>query len=128
MTVPRRPRYVVQEHFARTHHFDVRLEREGVFKSWVLRKPFPQTAGVRRLAIAVENHDLSFGDFEGEIPRGDYGAGRIRIWDHGTYLPSRWGEDRITFELFGDRLAGTYTLTRFVRAGPDRWLLFKHKD
>ena len=128
MTIPRRPRFVVQEHFARTHHFDFRLENEGVFKSWVLRKPFPKAAGVRRLAIAVENHDLSFGDFEGEIPRGEYGAGRITIWDRGTYLPSRWGDDRITFALFGNRLAGTYILTRFLRAGPDRWLLFKHKD
>lgn len=128
MTVPRRPRYAVKEHFARTHHFDSRLEREGVSKSWVLRKPIPQTAGVRRLAIAVENHDLSFGDFEGEIARGEYGAGSIMLWDRGTYMPSRWGEDRITFELFGDRLAGTYTLSRFVRAEPDQWLLFKHKD
>lgn len=126
--MPRQPRFVVQEHFARTHHFDFRLEREGVFKSWVLRKTLPRAAGVRRLAIAVEDHDLSFGDFEGEIPRGEYGAGRIRIWDRGTYSPSRWGDDRITFALFGDRLTGTYTLTRFVRAGPDRWLLFKHKD
>jgi bifunctional non-homologous end joining protein LigD len=80
------------------------------------------------LAIAVENHDLSFGDFEGEVPRGEYGAGRITIWDRGTYLPSRWGDDRITFELLGDRVGGTYTLTRFVRAGPDRWLLFKRND
>lgn len=91
MTLLRRLRFVVQEHFARTHHFDFRLERDGIFKSWVLRKPIPRTAGVRRLAIAVENHDLSFGDFEGEIPRGEYGAGRITIWDRGTYLPSRWG-------------------------------------
>ncbi|MGA7980865.1 MAG: DNA polymerase ligase N-terminal domain-containing protein [Chromatiaceae bacterium] len=78
------------------------------------------------MAIAVENHDLSFGVFEGEIPRGEYGAGRVTIWDRRTYLPSCWGDDRITFELFGARLAETFTLTRFVRAGPDRWLLFKH--
>jgi DNA ligase D-like protein (predicted 3'-phosphoesterase) len=122
------PRFVVQEHFARTHHYDFRLEKEGVLKSWVLRKPIPQSAGVRRLAIQVEDHDLAFGDFEGEILRGEYGAGKIRIWDRGTFLASRWDDDRISFRISGRKLSGSYTLIRFRRAGKNRWLLMKHKE
>ena len=125
---PQWARFVVQEHFARTHHFDFRLEHEGVYKSWVVRKPPPEAPGVRRLAIQVDDHDLAFGDFEGEIPRGEYGAGTVGIWDHGTYLPSDWGAGRVTFRLRGEKLSGTYTLLRFDRAGADHWLLFKHKD
>ena len=128
MTEPEWARYVVQEHFARTHHFDFRLERDGVFRSWVLRKPISRTSGVRRLAIQVEDHDLRFGDFEGEIPQGQYGAGKIRIWDKGTFLASRWDADRITFRVKWRKLSGNYTFIRFIRAGRDRWLLMKHKD
>ena len=128
MTDAGQPRFVVQEHFARTHHFDFRLEKDGVFKSWVLRKSIPRTAGVRRLAIAVENHALSFGEFEGEIPRGEYGAGSIRIWDRGTFVASRWDDGRISFRISGRKLFGSYTLIRFRRAGENRWLLMKHKE
>ena len=127
MTASDGGRFVVQEHFARTHHFDFRLEHDGVFKSWVLRKPVPRAPGVRRLAIRVEDHDLGFGDFEGEIPSGQYGAGQVRIWDRGTFVASRWDADHITFRLSGERLSGTYTLLPFKRAGDDRWLLFKHR-
>jgi len=115
VTTPPQRRFVVQEHFARTHHEDFRLQWEGVFKSWVLRKPIPRTPGIRRLAIRVEDHDLSFGDFEGEIPQGEYGAGKIKSWDTGGVVVSRWTDQRITFQLAGDRLGGTYTLTRFPR-------------
>jgi len=80
------------------------------------------------LAIQVEDHDLGFGDFEGEIPPGQYGAGKVRIWDRGRYEASRWDSERITFELHGGILNGTYTLLRFRRAGAQRWLLFRHKD
>jgi len=120
-------RFVVQEHFARTHHYDFRLEHQGVFKSWVLRKPVPRSAGIRRLAIAVEDHDLGFGDFEGEIPQGEYGAGTVRLWDRGTYEPTRWEPNRISFRLSGAKITGTYSLIRFPRGGPDRWLLLRHK-
>ena len=122
------PKFVVQEHYARTHHYDFRLERNGVFKSWVLRKPFTQSPGVRRLAIQVEDHDLSFGDFEGEIPKGHYGAGKVVIWDSGDYEVTRWDPNRISFRLYGHKLIGEFSLIRFTRAGPNRWLLIKHKE
>lgn len=121
-------RFAVQEHFARTHHYDFRLERDGVFTSWVLPKAVAQSPGVRRLAIQVEDHDLSFEDFEGQIPRGTYGAGKIRIWDSGGYVASRWDGNHITFRIFGRKLFGEYSLIRFKRAGPNSWLLVKHKD
>ena len=120
-------RFVIQEHFARTHHYDFRLEKDGLFKSWVLRKPVPRSSGVRRLAIQVEDHELDFGDFEGEIPQGKYGAGRVSIWDRGTFTCNRWDDDRISFRLSGRRLSGAYALVRFRRAGKDRWLLMKRK-
>lgn len=119
---------MIQEHFSRTHHYDFRLEKDGVFKSWVLRKPVTQSPGIRRLAIRVEDHDLSFGDFEGQIPIGVYGAGKIRIWDRGDYTASHWDASRITFQLYGSRLSGEYSLVRFKRAGSNSWLLIKHKD
>ena len=121
-------KFVVQEHFAQTHHYDFRLEKDGVFKSWVLRKPVPLSSGVRRLAIQVEDHDLSFGDFEGEIPTGKYGAGEVRVWDRGTFAVSRWDHERITFRLNGRKLSGVYTLVRFARAGKNHWLLLKQKE
>lgn len=125
MSEPGQTRFVVQEHHARTHHYDFRLERDGVFKSWVLRKSIPAASGIRRLAIHVEDHNLSFGDFEGEIPRGKYGAGKITIWDTGTCSVSSWDRDHISFRLHGSKLVGDYSLIRFKRAGPDRWLLVK---
>lgn len=128
MTRSNGARFVVQEHFARTHHFDLRLEHDGVFKSWVVRKSIPNAPGVRRLAIQVADHALSFGDFEGEIPPGEYGAGRVRIWDRGTFRTRRWDAGHITVQLRGRRLSGTYTLLPFRRAGENRWLLFKHPD
>ena len=122
------PRFVLQEHFARTHHYDFRLDRDGVFKSWELRKPFTRTSAVRRLATQVEDHDLGFGDFEGEIPRGRYGAGKVVLWDRGEYEPVRWDDRKITFRLHGRRLAGEYSLIRFQQAGPNGWLLVKHRE
>jgi DNA ligase D-like protein (predicted 3'-phosphoesterase) len=118
-------RFVIQEHHARTHHFDLRLEKDGVFKSWALPKGVPDRPGVRRLAIQVEDHDLSFGDFEGEISPGEYGAGNIRVWDCGSYTPVDWTAERITFEAHGTRTIGRFTLIRFRRGDPSDWLLVK---
>lgn len=118
-------RFVVHEHFARTHHFDFRLERAGVFKSWAVPKGPPTEPGVRRLAMQVEDHDLAFGDFEGEIPESEYGAGRIQIWDRGTYEVRTWTEERIEVVLHGTHLRGDFVLVRFRSKGEREWLLYK---
>lgn len=122
------PRFVIQEHFVRTHQYDFRLEKNGVFKSWVLRKSFTHSPRIRQLAVQVDDHGLSFGIFEGEIPRGRYGAGKVRIWDHGECVASRWNAYKITFQLFGGKVSGKYPLIRFQRAGPHSWLLVKLKE
>src|SRR4249919_2614761 len=96
-------KFVIQEHHARTHHFDFRLEKDGVFKSWAVPKGLPEEVGVKRLAIQVEDHALEFGQFEGNIPPAQYGAGTIRIWDEGSYVEREWSDDRIVCSLHGKR-------------------------
>jgi len=122
------PRFVVQEHHARTHHFDFRLEKEGVFKSWAVPKGVPERVGVKRLAVQVEDHDLTYGDFEGNIPQGQYGAGEVRIWDKGTYESREWSDSQIDFRLYGKHASGHFTLIRFQRGKPNEWLLLKRSD
>ena len=120
--------FVIQKHNSRTLHYDLRLEKDGVFKSWAVPKGVPEGQGVRRLALQVEDHALAFGDFQGVIPEGEYGAGTIEIWDRGTYELQEWQDDRIVFTLFGERLKGTYNLVRF-RHGRDReWLIFRRRS
>ncbi|MGI6416587.1 MAG: DNA polymerase ligase N-terminal domain-containing protein [Thermoguttaceae bacterium] len=118
-------RFVIQRHQARTLHYDFRLEREGVFKSWALPKEIPTKHGIQRLAIETADHDLAFGDFEGAIPDGEYGAGTIEIWDRGTYTEDRWEDDLISVTLAGAVVNGRYTLRRFARGGDKAWLLSK---
>jgi len=97
---------------------------DGVLKSWAVPKEPPSTPGVKRLAIQVEDHDLSYIDFEGTIPEGEYGAGSVEIWDKGTYILEARSENEIKFTLKGKRLVGGYVLLRLK----DRdWLLFKRK-
>ncbi|MGD9896351.1 MAG: DNA polymerase ligase N-terminal domain-containing protein [Candidatus Methylacidiphilaceae bacterium] len=119
--------FVIQEHFARTHHFDFRLERDGVLKSWALPKGVPGEAGVRRLAVEVEDHPLSYADFSGTIPPGHYGAGEVHVWDRGTYRVEEWGPDKITFALRGSRISGEFALVRLKRGGGQNWLLLRRK-
>jgi bifunctional non-homologous end joining protein LigD len=121
-------RFVLQEHFAKHHHFDLRLEREGVLKSWAVPKGIPETPGERRLAIAVEDHPLGYIDFTGIIPQGAYGAGEVKIADSGTYDTLAWEPDRIEILLHGLRYAGKYVLVRFAKAGDKEWLVFREKD
>ena len=121
-------KFVVQEHHARSHHFDFRLEKDGVFKSWAVPKGLPEQPGVKRLAVQVEDHSVAFGDFEGQIPPGQYGAGEIRVCDKGTYEPDEWTEDKIVFALHGERTAGNFKLIRFAHGKPNEWLLFKSRN
>lgn len=117
--------FVVQEHHARRLHYDLRLERDGVLKSWAVPKGPPEKSGIRRLAVEVEDHPLEYGGFEGTIPEGEYGAGTVRIWDRGVYEPLAWEEDKIEFLLRGERLSGRYVLVRLKKAGENDWLLLK---
>jgi DNA ligase D-like protein (predicted ligase)/DNA ligase D-like protein (predicted 3'-phosphoesterase) len=120
--------FVVQEHHARRLHFDFRLEREGVLKSWAVPKGMPETDGDRRLAVETEDHPLDYASFEGVIPKGQYGAGTVKIWDKGEYELKVWEEDKIEVSLRGQRLHGWYVLVRFKKAGEKQWVLLKAKD
>lgn len=117
-------RFVVQEHHASRLHWDFRLELDGVLKSWAVPKGVPEEPGIKRLAVPVDDHQLDYIDFEGEIPEGRYGAGQVRIWDHGTFTLSERGPGKLHFTLFGERLKGDYILTK-MRDG--QWLIFKRK-
>jgi bifunctional non-homologous end joining protein LigD len=119
------PRFVVQLHHARHLHYDFRLEMDGVLKSWAVPKGPPKHPGVRRLAVMVEDHPLSYIDFEGVIPEGMYGAGKVEIWDRGTYTLKSRSTSKIEFILDGEKLKGEYALIMFK--GNENWLLIKKK-
>jgi DNA ligase D-like protein (predicted 3'-phosphoesterase) len=113
--------FVVHEHWASHHHFDLRLEMDGVLKSWAVPKE-PPLKGIKRLAIQVEDHPLSYASFEGEIPEGFYGAGKVKIWDKGNYDLVEKDEKKIVFILKGKKLTGKYCLLKFR---DKNWLFFK---
>lgn len=121
--------FVVQEHHARSHHFDFRLEMDGVLVSWAVPKGVPEEMNAKRLAVHVEDHPLDYGGFEGEIPKGNYGAGTVKIWDKGEWEPleKSWKRDfakgKFKFILHGERLDGPYLLAR-MKEEPN-WLLRK---
>ena len=119
-------RFVVQKHDASRLHWDFRLEMDGVLKSWAVPKEPPTSPGVRRLAVAVEDHDLGYIGFEGTILEGKYGAGTVQIWDRGTYELESRRPDKLVFELHGERMKGRYTLVHFTDKA-ENWLLFKTK-
>jgi bifunctional non-homologous end joining protein LigD len=122
------PSFVVHEHHARTRHFDLRLEHEGVLASWAVPKGLPEKPGAKHLAIRTEDHAMEYLEFEGTIPEGEYGAGAVTVWDRGTYEPLKWEENRIEVILHGRRLQGKYVLVRFRRAGEGQWLVLKAKE
>jgi DNA ligase D-like protein (predicted 3'-phosphoesterase) len=120
-------RFIVQKHDASRLHWDFRLEMDGVLKSWAVPKEPPTRSGLRRLAVAVEDHDLNYIDFEGVIPEGEYGAGSVEIWDRGTFDLESRKPDKLVFELRGERMKGRYTLVHFTDKA-ENWLLFKTKS
>src|SRR5262245_29869878 len=133
-----RLRFVVQKHAARRLHFDLRLELDGVFKSWAVTKGPSLDPHVRRLAVEVEDHPLDYGDFEGTIPKGQYGGGTVQLWDRGYWEPDgtkspqqmlRDGDLKI--RLDGEKLEGGWVLVRMrddAKSKRHNWLLIKHGD
>jgi bifunctional non-homologous end joining protein LigD len=130
-------RFVVHKHDATRLHYDLRLEIDGALASWAVPKGPSLDPRVRRLAMATEDHPLAYGDFEGRIPDGEYGAGDSLIWDRGTFdtvPPGQAGamreKGRILFELHGEKLKGRWHLVRTRGAPGEResWLLFKSRD
>jgi bifunctional non-homologous end joining protein LigD len=118
------PRFVVQEHSARRLHWDLRLEHEGVAASWAIPNGIPETPEENRKAVHTEDHPLEYLDWEGEIPKGEYGAGTMRIWDSGTYELEKWEAGKVMVEFHGERLQGRYAL---FRAGKDEkdWMIHR---
>jgi bifunctional non-homologous end joining protein LigD len=131
-----KPIFVVHKHYARTLHYDFRLEIDGVLKSWAVPKGPSMDPADKRLAIMVDDHDLSFADFEGTIPEGQYGAGKIEIWDKGCweFIPDTRAKinrpldaltnGRLRFATYGTKLTGKWLLARGTRSVKD-WLLMK---
>jgi len=133
------PRFVIQKHAASRLHYDLRLEVNGVFKSWAVTKGPSLDPVDRRLAVEVEDHPLDYGDFEGTIPHGEYGGGTVMLWDRGFWAPEgnadpenalRKGE--LKFALAGDKLQGSWVIVRMrhdrERGTRTNWLLIKHRD
>lgn len=135
-----KPRFVVQKHKARNLHYDFRLEVEGVLKSWAVPKGPSVDYTQKRLAIPTEDHPVDYIDFEGTIPKGNYGAGTVIVWDTGTYrnLKEKNGKEvpmentiedgHVEFILGGKKLKGSYALIQTGREGRKFWLFFKMKE
>jgi bifunctional non-homologous end joining protein LigD len=133
-------RFVIQKHAASHLHFDLRLELDGVMKSWAVPKGPHYDPSIRRLAMEVEDHPIEYNSFEGTIPQGEYGGGTVMIWDRGVYGPETGGgEDAIRsgyergdlkFVIEGSRMLGAWVLVRTRRddRGRAQWLLIKHRD
>ncbi len=134
--------FVIQKHAASHLHYDFRLEHRGVLVSWAVPKEPPKVAGVKRLAIHVEDHPLSYGEFEGTIPKGNYGAGKVAIWDKGTYsalgaetrgesakrVEEGLEKGHVAIVLKGKKLKGNYDLIHLKRADKkNMWILVKRK-
>ena len=126
------PRYVIQQHHATSLHYDFRLEVAGTFKSWAVPKGPSMDPRDKRLAMAVDDHSISWGDFEGVIPKGEYGAGPVIVWDRGSYenlrdepMEEALEAGHASFRLDGEKLHGGWSLRRIEGR---RWLLVKRRD
>ncbi len=128
--------FCVQRHAARSLHYDFRLELDGALKSWAVPKGPSLDPHEKRLAVHVEDHPLDYGKFEGVIPEGNYGAGRVVLWDLGTWMPegdarAAYAKGSLAFRLDGEKLKGSWRLVRMRGDGRDKhdnWLLIKHGD
>lgn len=120
-------RYVIHKHNATHMHYDLRLEIDGTLKSWALPKIPPIEKGIKRLAVYTEDHPLEYADFEGIIPEGYYGAGKVEIWDKGTFLLLEIQKDKIVIDIKGNKLNGKYCLIKFKNQEKN-WLFFKCGD
>jgi bifunctional non-homologous end joining protein LigD len=116
-------RFVIQEHHARSLHWDLRLERDGVLVSWALPKGLPQTPEQNRLAVHTEDHPLEYATFEGEIPQGEYGGGRMTIWDSGRYEVEKWSETEVKFVLHGSKVDAGFVL---FQTKDRNWMIHRH--
>lgn len=138
---PEKRRFVIQRHDATRLHYDLRLELDGVYKSWAVTKTPSLDPKVKRLAVEVEDHPLDYGTFEGIIPEGEYGGGTVQLWDRGLWTPQDTSPEetlkrgRLTFELDGERMHGGWALVRMrndeTRPGRrvrHNWLLIKERD
>ena len=127
-------RFVVQKHKARTLHYDFRLETDNVLKSWAVPKGISLNPKIKRLALLVEDHPISYLLFEGEIAEGSYGAGTVIVWDTGEYIlennsnsiSKQFQNWKIIFSLFGKKLKGKFTLVKIQKE--NQWLIIKAKD
>src|SRR3979409_742266 len=118
----RAPRFVVQEHHARSLHWDFRLEKDGVLVSWAVPKGIPMDPKKNHLAVHVEDHPLDYINFAGDIPAGEYGAGHVSIWDEGTYDTEKWSEREVMVVLHGKRVQGRYVL---FRTNGENWMIHR---
>ena len=125
-------RFVIQKHDASRLHYDFRLEMEGVLKSWAVPKGLPWIKGEKHLAVEVEDHPIDYADFEGIIPKGQYGGGTVMVWDRGTYEAEGVNPEkalhsgRLTLQMNGEKARGQWTLIRLRRnERQSQWLLLK---
>lgn len=129
------PRFVIQHHASRSDHYDLRLEIDGVLVSWAIPRGPSTNPKDWRMARRTEDHPLEDSTFEGVIPEGEYGAGRVIVWDHGTYanktdheMAKCLGRGHLSFRLHGKKLRGGYALTRIREGEDETWLLLKRRD
>lgn len=121
------PFFVVQDHRASTHHHDLRLLMDGTLKSWAVPKLMPLEPKVKRLAVQTEDHPVAYGNFEGSIPEGEYGAGEVKLYDRGRYDLIERTDSKIVVRLHGQKLDGTYALVRFKgkESSEKNWLVMR---
>ncbi|MGH3731292.1 MAG: DNA polymerase ligase N-terminal domain-containing protein, partial [Micromonosporaceae bacterium] len=114
--------FVIQQHHARRLHWDFRLERDGVLVSWAIPKGMPRDPKINHLAVHTEDHPMEYASFAGKIPEGEYGAGRVTIYDRGRYVTEKWADDEVMVVLDGDRTTGRYVL---FRTRGDDWMIHR---